>query len=114
MLVAESTVRWYGDEERTVSLEVMVREPAESPMGRFRDRFRIRIHAPEPYLMEVWLAPQRRDHPLEPPVLRLPVRSRRTDSPLTLFPPPPGLQLSFRLSILVFCDEIYILTREND
>jgi hypothetical protein len=48
---------WYGDEERSVSFEVMARETVETTMGRFRDCFRIRIHAPEPYLMDVWLAP---------------------------------------------------------
>jgi hypothetical protein len=48
---------WYGDEERSVSFEVMARETVETPMGRFRDCIRIRIHAPEPYLMDVWLAP---------------------------------------------------------
>jgi hypothetical protein len=48
---------WYGDEEHLVSFEVMARETVELPMGRFRDCFRIRIHAPEPYLMDVWLAP---------------------------------------------------------
>jgi hypothetical protein len=48
---------WYGDQEHSVSFEVMARETVETPMGRFRDCFRIRIHAPEPYLMDVWLAP---------------------------------------------------------
>ena len=48
---------WYGDEEHLVSFEVMARETVELTMGRFRDCFRIRIHAPEPYLMDVWLAP---------------------------------------------------------
>ena len=48
---------WYGDEERSVSFEVLAREPVETPSGRFHDCFRIRIHAPEPYLMDVWLAP---------------------------------------------------------
>ncbi len=48
---------WYGDAEHSVSFEVMARETVETPMGRFRDCFRIRIHAPEPYLMDVWLAP---------------------------------------------------------
>jgi len=48
---------WYGDEERSVSFEVMARETVEASMGRFRDCFRIRIHAPEPYLIDVWLAP---------------------------------------------------------
>lgn len=48
---------WYGDAERSVSFEVMARETVETPMGRFRDCFRIRIHAPQPYLMDVWLAP---------------------------------------------------------
>jgi hypothetical protein len=35
----------------------MSRENMETPAGRFRNCFRIRIHAPEPYLMDVWLAP---------------------------------------------------------
>ena len=48
---------WYGDAENSVSFEVMARETVETPMGRFCDCFRIRIHAPEPYLMDVWLAP---------------------------------------------------------
>ena len=48
---------WYGDEERSVSFEVTARENMETPAGRFRNCFRIRIHAPEPYLMDVWLAP---------------------------------------------------------
>jgi len=48
---------WYGDDEHSVSLEVVARETVETPLGRFRDCFRIRIHAPEPYLMDVWLAP---------------------------------------------------------
>jgi hypothetical protein len=48
---------WYGDAERSVSFEVMARETVETPMGRFRDCFRIRLHAPQPYLMDVWLAP---------------------------------------------------------
>ena len=48
---------WYGDAENSASFEVMARETVETPLGRFRDCFRIRIHAPEPYLMDVWLAP---------------------------------------------------------
>jgi hypothetical protein len=48
---------WYGDAERSVSFEVLARETVETPAGRFRDCFRIRIHALEPYLMDVWLAP---------------------------------------------------------
>lgn len=48
---------WYGDPEHSASFEVMARETVETPMGRFHDCFRIRIHAPEPYLMDVWLAP---------------------------------------------------------
>jgi hypothetical protein len=47
---------WYGDAERSVSFEIMARETVETPMGRFRDCFRIRLHAPQPYLMDVWLA----------------------------------------------------------
>jgi hypothetical protein len=48
---------WYGDDEHSVSFEVMARETIETPTGTYRDCFRIRIHAPEPYLMDVWLAP---------------------------------------------------------
>jgi hypothetical protein len=48
---------WYGDEEHSVSLEVMAAETVETPLGRFRGCFRIRIHASEPYLVDVWLAP---------------------------------------------------------
>jgi hypothetical protein len=48
---------WYGDAEHSVSFEVMARGSVETPAGRFRDCFRIRIHAPAPYLMDVWLAP---------------------------------------------------------
>jgi hypothetical protein len=48
---------WYGDAERSVSFEVMARETVETPMGRFRGCFRIRIHAPQPYLIDVWIAP---------------------------------------------------------
>ena len=48
---------WYGDEERSVSFEVTARETVETPLGRFRDCFRLRIRAPEPYRMDVWLAP---------------------------------------------------------
>lgn len=48
---------WYGDEERSVSFELMARDSVEIPAGRFRKCFRIRVHAPNPYLMDVWLAP---------------------------------------------------------
>jgi hypothetical protein len=48
---------WYGDAEHLVSFEVMARDSVEIPAGRFRNCFRIRIHAPNPYLMDVWLAP---------------------------------------------------------
>jgi len=48
---------WYGDRERSASFEVMTREEIETPLGTSRDCFRIRIHAPQPYLMDVWLAP---------------------------------------------------------
>ena len=48
---------WYGDEERLASFEVMAREDAVTQEGSFRDCFRIRVHAPEPYLIDVWLAP---------------------------------------------------------
>jgi len=48
---------WYGDAEHSISFEVMARGTVETSLGRFRDCFRIRIHAPAPYLMDVWLAP---------------------------------------------------------
>jgi hypothetical protein len=48
---------WYGDDEHSVSFEVMERGPIDTPAGTYRDCFRIRIHAPEPHLMDVWLAP---------------------------------------------------------
>ena len=48
---------WYGDAEHSVSFEVMARDSVEIPAGRFRNCFRIRVHAPNPYLMDVWLAP---------------------------------------------------------
>jgi hypothetical protein len=48
---------WYGDEARAVSFEVMAREDIAVPAGRFRDCFRIRIHAAAPYAMDFWLAP---------------------------------------------------------
>jgi len=48
---------WYGDQERSVSFEVMARDSVEIPAGRVRNCFRIRVHAPNPYLMDVWLAP---------------------------------------------------------
>ena len=48
---------WYGDAEHSVSFEVLARDSVKTPASRFRDCFRIRIHAPTPYLMDVWLAP---------------------------------------------------------
>jgi len=48
---------WYGDEARSLSFEVIAVETMETPAGSFRNCFRIRIHSPEPYLMDVWLAP---------------------------------------------------------
>ena len=48
---------WYGDAEHSVSFEVMARDSVIVPAGRFRNCFRIRVHAPNPYLMDVWLAP---------------------------------------------------------
>jgi hypothetical protein len=48
---------WYGDAEHSVSFEVMARDSVVIPAGRFRNCFRIRVHAPNPYLMDVWLAP---------------------------------------------------------
>jgi hypothetical protein len=35
----------------------MARDSVEIPAGRVRNCFRIRVHAPNPYLMDVWLAP---------------------------------------------------------
>ena len=48
---------WYGDAERSVSFEVLAREDKETPAGRFRNCHPVRIHAPHPYTMTVWLAP---------------------------------------------------------
>ncbi|MBM3331633.1 hypothetical protein FJY68_07265 [candidate division WOR-3 bacterium] len=48
---------WYGDPERSVSFEVMSRDSVLIPAGRFRNCFRIRIQAPDPYRMDIWLAP---------------------------------------------------------
>lgn len=48
---------WYGDTERSVSFEVVAREDVMTSAGRVRNCFRIRIHADEPYLMDIWLAP---------------------------------------------------------
>jgi hypothetical protein len=47
---------WYGDAERSVSFEVMGHEDVFVPAGGFRNCFRIRIHAAEPYVMDFWLA----------------------------------------------------------
>ena len=48
---------WYGDEARSLSFEVIAVETMETPAGSFRNCFRIWIHSPEPYLIDVWLAP---------------------------------------------------------
>ena len=48
---------WYGDAEHSVSFEVMAREDLVTPAGRFRNCFRLQIHAPEPYVITFWLAP---------------------------------------------------------
>ena len=48
---------WFGDPERSVSFEVIDREDVETSLGVVRDCFRIRIHAEEPFLMDIWLAP---------------------------------------------------------
>jgi hypothetical protein len=48
---------WYGDAEHSVSFEVMAREDVSVPAGAFRNCFRIRIHAAEPYVMDFWFAP---------------------------------------------------------
>jgi hypothetical protein len=48
---------WYGDAEHSVSFEVTARDSVEVPAGRFRDCFRIRVHAPNPYVTDLWLAP---------------------------------------------------------
>jgi hypothetical protein len=48
---------WYGDAEHSVSFEAMARADTETPAGRFRDCFRVRVHAAEPYLIDFWLAP---------------------------------------------------------
>jgi hypothetical protein len=48
---------WYGDAEHSVSFEVMARADMRTSAGRFRNCFRIRIHAPAPHLIDSWLAP---------------------------------------------------------
>ncbi len=48
---------WYGDSERSVSFEVVAREDVMTSAGPVRNCFRVRIHADEPYLMDIWLAP---------------------------------------------------------
>jgi|GEM_PF-1641890 hypothetical protein len=48
---------WYGDAERSVSMEVAARDSVQVPAGRFRECFRVRLHAPDPYRMDIWLAP---------------------------------------------------------
>jgi hypothetical protein len=48
---------WYGDAEHSVSFEVMARADMKTSAGRFRNCFRIRIHAPAPHLIDFWLAP---------------------------------------------------------
>jgi hypothetical protein len=50
---------WYGDAEHSVSFEVMAREDISVPAGAFRNCFRIRIHAAEPYVIDFWLAPNK-------------------------------------------------------
>ena len=48
---------WYGDQEHSLSFEVVALETGETPAGSFQDGFRVRIHAPVPYLIDFWLAP---------------------------------------------------------
>jgi hypothetical protein len=48
---------WYSDAEHSVAFDVIARGDIETPAGLFRNCFRIRIHAPEPHLMDLWLAP---------------------------------------------------------
>ena len=48
---------WYGDAEHSVSFEVMARGDLVTPAGRFRNCFRLQVHAPEPYVITFWLAP---------------------------------------------------------
>jgi len=48
---------WYGNEERSLSFEVVAVETVKTPAGGFRNCFRIRIHAPVPYLIDFRLAP---------------------------------------------------------
>lgn len=48
---------WYGDQEQSLSVEVVALETVETPAGSFRDCFRIRIHAPVPFLIDLWFAP---------------------------------------------------------
>lgn len=48
---------WYGDPERSVSFDVLAREDIVVPAGRFRNCYRIRVHAPAPHRFTFWLAP---------------------------------------------------------
>jgi hypothetical protein len=48
---------WYGDAEHSTSFEVTAREDIAVPVGVFRNCFRVRVHAPEPYVIDFWLAP---------------------------------------------------------
>jgi hypothetical protein len=48
---------WYGDAERSVSFDVVVREEWGVPAGLYRDCWRVRLHAPMPYGFTFWLAP---------------------------------------------------------
>jgi hypothetical protein len=48
---------WYGDIERSLSFEVMAREDVRLERGLCRGCFRLRVHAPEPWTLDLWLAP---------------------------------------------------------
>jgi len=50
---------WYGDREQSLSAEAIALETVETSAGSFRNCFRIRIHAPVPYLIDLWLAPDK-------------------------------------------------------
>lgn len=47
---------WYGDAEHSVSFEVITRTAMETPAGSYRDCFRVRVHAADPYLIDFWIA----------------------------------------------------------
>ena len=48
---------WYGDQEHSLPFEVTALETMEASARCLRNCFRIRIHAPVLYLIDLWLAP---------------------------------------------------------